>query len=153
MGSYGPEVEFLLTTFVALKRILLYVSLYSSTMATHQPLLFVSNHYCEIFLGLPDRVENISITPALAFLSLSWDWPALSTTNTTFCVSVYHVRTERNGCGGASITEQCMIESTRYEYSDGIDRERYGFVVTAVSSMGRGPPSACVKDTFRFTSK
>lgn len=94
--------------------------------------------------GLPDRVENINITSLPGALALAWEWPALSA-NTTFCVAVYSVSSSECVVNPRTLNlEQCRLENTSYVFTSGAEGEQYGFVVTAMSSLGQGPPSHCV---------
>ena len=89
--------------------------------------------------------------------------------NISYCVSVYNFTDEVFGSGGyyndcvintKPWTEQCLLRDTIFTFppaDDGgfgdLECDEYGFVVTAVTPLGRVSPSPCIRASFSCPGK
>ena len=85
--------------------------------------------------------------------------------NISYCVTVYNFTSESLGSGGyngcvvntKSWTEQCLLRDAIFIFIPPLDDDQecdeYEFEVTAVSPLGRGPPSYRIRANLAYPGK
>ena len=82
----------------------------------------------------------INVTSTHSSITLTWEPPA---PNLTYCVAVHALNISRDGHSRATEgAEYCMLSQTLFVFSSADSGHDFEFIVTAVSMLGRGPPSA-----------
>jgi len=108
--------------------------------------------YCLLCIGFPDRVENIrSSSSNCSIIELVWDSANVQPGfNLTYCVMVYNI-TGSQPSDVMGRNDVCMLTDTHFTFTascSDIPAHPFGFIVTAVSDLGRGPPSQMVNASF-----